>query len=915
MFASPRRDFLNEPAPENYVPGLGRGATGFTTRSDIGPAREGPTEDSIKAALAKRAEAIKNGEEEDDEEDERFKDSENDEGLFASGTYDADDDEADRIYKEVDERMDSRRKARREARELRERQEYEEKNPKISNQFADLKRALSTVTDEEWARIPDVGDLTGKNRRGRKLLQQQQRFYPVPDSVLAQATEKTAIDSSIDTSDGTASTVDGTMTDFRQISEARDKMLGIKLDQAGTDSVTGSTNIDPKGYLTSLSTSLKKPDAEVGDIQKARLLLESVIKTNPKHAPGWIASARLEEHANRFAAARKIIQQGCENCPKNEDVWLENMRLNTPQNAKIIAAKAVQYVPKSVKLWLEAVKLENEDKAKKRVLRKALENIPQSVTLWKEAVNLEEDPNDAKILLARAVDLIPLSVELWLALARLESHENARKVLNKARQACRTSHEIWVAAAKLEESAGNGSKVEMIFRKGISELQKRGGMLEREQWITEAEKCEKEGSIITCQAIIRTTLGQGLEDEDQLSIWLDDAKNSILHGSYETAKAIFAYALRVFNTNEDLWKEATNLEKFHGSERSLYELMEKSVEACPSSTELWLLYSKEKLSRADINGARSVLTRAFEHNPNNENIWLAAVDLEAENNEHERARILLSKARQEADTERVWIKSVVLERQLKNSDAALELVNQSLQEYPNSPKLWMLKGQIYQTEKRIPQAREAFLSGTKACPKSIPLWILLSRLEEEQGVVIRSRSILERAALANPKSPEIWLERIRIEKRTNNLMQARQLAAKALQECPLSGQLWAESIWMESRTQRKPRFVDALRKCENDPILIASVARLFWAERKVDKAKSWLERAIKADSDVGDHWALFYKFLQQYGTDEERADLIAKFKVADPHHGEIWPAVVKDVNNFGRSKQDLLLLAAEKVQQ
>lgn len=29
-------------APSNYVPGLGRGATGFTTRSDIGPARAGP---------------------------------------------------------------------------------------------------------------------------------------------------------------------------------------------------------------------------------------------------------------------------------------------------------------------------------------------------------------------------------------------------------------------------------------------------------------------------------------------------------------------------------------------------------------------------------------------------------------------------------------------------------------------------------------------------------------------------------------------------------------------------------------------------------------------------------------------------------------------------------------------------------
>jgi pre-mRNA-processing factor 6 len=35
-------DFNAIPVPSNYVPGLGRGATGFTTRSDIGPARAGP---------------------------------------------------------------------------------------------------------------------------------------------------------------------------------------------------------------------------------------------------------------------------------------------------------------------------------------------------------------------------------------------------------------------------------------------------------------------------------------------------------------------------------------------------------------------------------------------------------------------------------------------------------------------------------------------------------------------------------------------------------------------------------------------------------------------------------------------------------------------------------------------------------
>lgn len=105
--------------------GLGRGATGFTTRSDLGPAREGPSAEQIQDALAKRAAALgaapptaygattKKPEQEENDDDERFQDPENETGLFAHGMYDREDDEADRIYQDVDEKMDRRRKQRR----------------------------------------------------------------------------------------------------------------------------------------------------------------------------------------------------------------------------------------------------------------------------------------------------------------------------------------------------------------------------------------------------------------------------------------------------------------------------------------------------------------------------------------------------------------------------------------------------------------------------------------------------------------------------------------------------------------------------------------------------------------------------------------------------------------------------------
>ncbi|GAB1215924.1 hypothetical protein ATERTT37_005122 [Aspergillus terreus] len=927
---------MAQPAPENYVAGLGRGATGFTTRSDLGPAREGPTPEQIQAALAKRAQLLgaapptaygagrekggKDEKPEEEEEDERFQDPDNEVGLFAYGQFDQEDDEADRIYREVDEKMDRRRKARREARERQEREDYERKNPKIQQQFADLKRSLASVSEDDWANLPEVGDLTGKNRRAKQNL--RQRFYAVPDSVIAGARDSAQYETTVadDGAGGDAQGADGTITNFADISAARDKVLQVRLDQAAmgssADAASGSaTSIDPKGYLTSLTQSeMKAGEVEIGDIKRVRVLLESVTKTNPKHAPGWIALARLEELAGRIVTARNIIAKGCELCPKSEDAWLENIRLNEGHNAKVIAANAIKNNDRSTRLWIEAMKLETEPRAKKNVLRQAILHIPQSVAIWKEAVNLEEDPNDARLLLAKAVEMIPLSVELWLALARLETPEKAQAVLNKARRAVPTSHEVWIAAARLQEQMGTFEKVN-VMKRAVQSLARENAMLKREEWIAEAEKCEDEGAILTCGAIIRETLGWGLdEDDDRKDIWMEDAKSSIARGKYETARAIYAYALRVFVNRRSIWLAAADLERNHGTKEALWQVLEKAVEACPQSEELWLLLAKEKWQTGEIDEARRVLGRAFNQNPNNEDIWLAAVKLEADAQQTDQARELLATARREAGTDRVWIKSVAFERQLGNVDEALDLVNQGLQQFPKADKLWMMKGQIYEAQNKYPQAREAYGTGTRACPKSVPLWLLASRLEEKAGAVVKARSVLDRARLAVPKSPELWTESVRVERRANNIGQAKVLMAKALQEVPTSGLLWSESIWhLEPRAQRKARSLEAIKKVDNDPILFITVARIFWGERRLEKAMTWFEKAIVSDSDLGDGWAWYYKFLLQHGTEEKRADVISKCVATEPKHGEVWQSVAKDPANAHKSTEEILKMVASQI--
>lgn len=77
----------------------------------------------------------------------------------------------------------------REAREAQERADYEANNPIIQQQFADLKRSLASVSEDDWANLPEAGDLTRKNKRTKTNA--HNRFHTVPDSLIAKARDST----------------------------------------------------------------------------------------------------------------------------------------------------------------------------------------------------------------------------------------------------------------------------------------------------------------------------------------------------------------------------------------------------------------------------------------------------------------------------------------------------------------------------------------------------------------------------------------------------------------------------------------------------------------------------------------------------------------------------------------------------
>ncbi len=216
--------------------------------------------------------------------------------------------------------------------------------------------------------------------------------------------------------------------------------------------------------------------------------------------------------------------------------------------------------------------------------------------------------------------------------------------------------------------------VDKTIEAGVRELRRHEVLLTREQWLKEAERCENEGAIRTCEAIIKATVAMDVEEEDRLDTWTSDADAAEAKGTIGVARAILAYALRVFPDKKGLWRKAADLEKAHGTRyvclflstrearftdhtisfrQSLNDILERAVHHCPQAEVLWLMWAKEKWLAGDVPAAREVLERAFVANSESEQIWLAAVKLEAENGELGVAKELLVRARTVADTERV----------------------------------------------------------------------------------------------------------------------------------------------------------------------------------------------------------------------------------------------------------------------
>ena len=216
-----------------------------------------------------------------------------------------------------------------------------------------------------------------------------------------------------------------------------------------------------------------------------------------------------------------------------------------------------------------------------------------------------------------------------------------------------------------------------------------------------------------------------------------------------------------------------------------------------------------------------------------------------------------------------------------------------------------MKAHILQTFGNTEAVRENYESALqvpelRAEPK---IWIAASNFEIELQMFTKARTLLQKARI-KLQTDEVWVESINLEILSDNLKIARNLCSQALQKFPKSGRIWALIIQLEPISTRKSKATEALKTNDSNPWIFLEISKLFLSEKNTAKTIKFLKQALTLDQDNGDVWMQLLKVTEQPA---EREALLEEFENADPCHGYLWPKGFKKVENWAKSKREIIL--------
>lgn len=721
------------PPPPGYVPGLGRGATGFVSYIENAVV-EIQDEKSLTANMStKKIKEIEKA-----------------------------DNEADDFYNSMDLLISSRNKAKKKVDKQKEKTVFDE----TRDQFADLTRDLKTISSNAWENIPERGQI--KNYRPKwELLTYASGRMITGDFADSNLAKEDRIQDQINDAELEANKA------MMTVSRAKNSVLNAQLSKISKQ----TTKIDTSKYLQEIDIETSNRIQQYDDLDHAAQLYRQMTHYNKNDPMAWITRARIEEKRGRYEKAAKVALDGLSANPDSEDLVLEASRLSIDDSESILEAAVQGNHKQNAKVWLQLASIQNSDLSKITVLERALQNCPESSMLWLAAADCDEDQR--MDILKAGISMVKNKKDLLVS--GFESSKTAEDVQFFASNIPQDSEEdmtnIYITQAIAEE------KFELDFSVTVNKIttpksksDESKDEIKSKDWITIAMECEMKEAHGVASMIIKTA-----DLDDDLLQRANEARRS-------NCNAVCESLLRKNAENGKGW---TPFLEFERSIQNLDAAVQYALGYIKDGDEDAIVEISKFL---DDEKSLDILHQVFATSPKSEKLAIAITERMAARNKDEAAKFAFSVSGEISSAKlfilatKIGTEQTVTPAMLKMGvtifpkEPLLWIAFANMQKDENS-RLTVLqtaaekcqKSSIVHIEfarscKRIglesAKIRAIFERACDLCPTDETLWMFAAEIEEKKAF---KKRILEKAKSVVKRPGVCWARSIELVKQEKRL--------------------------------------------------------------------------------------------------------------------------------------------------
>ncbi|CAB0041928.1 unnamed protein product [Trichogramma brassicae] len=534
----------------------------------------------------------------------------------------------------------------------------------------------------------------------------------------------------------------------------------------------------------------------------------------------------------------------------------------------------------------------NDIKKARLLLKSVRETNPNHPPAWIASARLEEvvgKVQAARNLIMKGCEVNPSSEDLWLEAARLQPPDTAKAVIAQAVKHIATSVRIWIKAADLETEIKAKKKV---YRKALEQIPNSVRL-----WKAAVELEEPEDARILLSRAVECC-------PTNVDLWLALARLE----TYENARKVLNKARENIPTDRQIWTTAAKLEEANGNKHMVEKIIERAISSLSANgveinREHWFKEAMEAEKAGAVYCCQVIIKSVISYGVEEEDrkhTWMEDAEQCALQGAHECARAVYAYALSAFPSKKsIWLRAAYFEKNHGTRESLETLLQRAVAHCPKSEVLWLMGAKSKWMAGDVPAARGILSLAFQANPNSENIWLAAVKLESENSEYERARRLLAKARASAP-TPRVMMKSAKLEWALNNNEDALKLLEEAIESFEDFPKLWLMKGQIE---QQLGKLTKPLKP---------TIKEMLWCDpNKISKCRDWFNKTVKIDPDLGDAWAYFYKFELLNGTEEQQAEVKKRCVAAEPHHGENWCRVSKDIRNWCLGTDQILLLVAK----